>query len=133
MPLAHLLLHRLGLLGLGLVVALHLYVLYVPQAPGESPFPHSDKAIHVIVFAAPVFLAISLGFAQRWVAAVGAGHAVVSEMVQHVALPDRSGDIWDVAADLVGVGLGVLCARVVHGWLMRREVSRAARGVTEQS
>jgi hypothetical protein len=44
----------------------------------------------------------------RLAAVVFAVHAPVSEVLQHVLLPGRSGDVWDAVVDLVGVGLGVL-------------------------
>ena len=98
---------------LAAVVAVQLIVLYAPDAPGPpSPIPHADKAVHAIVFALPVLVA-GLGRLRRWwlVALLCAAHAPLSETVQHLALGQRSGDLWDVVADLVGVGaasIGVL-------------------------
>lgn len=94
-------------------LALQVVVLYAPEAPGPaSPIPHGDKAVHALVFALPVLVA-GLGRRGWWplVALVCAVHAPVSEIIQHVVLPHRSGDPWDVAADLAGVGaasIGVL-------------------------
>ena len=45
---------------------------------------------------------------MRLAALVFAVHAPLSEIVQHVVLPGRSGDVWDAVVDVVGVGLGVL-------------------------
>ena len=59
---------------------------------------------------------------SRWVspsiALAFALHAPVSELVQHVALPGRSGDAWDAVLDLVGVGLAA--AVLVVGGRLRR-------------
>ncbi|MGN7248401.1 VanZ family protein [Janibacter anophelis] len=98
---------------LAAVVVVQLIVLYAPEAPGPpSPIPHADKAVHAIVFALPVLVA-GLGRLRSWrlVALLCAAHAPLSEVVQHLALGQRSGDPWDVVADLVGVGaasIGVL-------------------------
>ena len=54
--------------------------------------------------------------------AVFAAHAVLSEVVQAVFLPHRSGDVLDAVADLTGVALGVLVGTLV----LRRLQSRAA-------
>jgi hypothetical protein len=88
-------------------VLMQLVVLYAPSGPGAVPFPHSDKVVHVGVFLVPVFAALAAGVSPRLVVAVFAGHAVVSEIVRGWVLPTRSGDAWDVVADLVGVALGV--------------------------
>jgi hypothetical protein len=45
-----------------------------------------------------------------WLAGLLAVHAVSSELVQHWLLANRSGDPADVAADLLGVGLGLAVA-----------------------
>ena len=45
-------------------------------------------------------------------------HVPVSELVQHFYLGQRSGDVWDAVADLVGVAVGwwtAVRARVVVG------------------
>ncbi len=94
-----------------MVVLVSLVVLFAPSDGGVAPFPGVDKVVHVSLFAA-------LAFTSRWrfgplpagLLAVGA-YAVVSEIVQGVALPNRSGDPVDVLADLAGVTLGWLLAR----------------------
>lgn len=88
-------------------VLVQLVVLYAPSGPGAGPFPHSDKVVHVTVFLVPVFVALAAGMTRWLVVAVFGAHAVVSEVVQAWVLPTRSGDVWDVVADLVGVSLGV--------------------------
>lgn len=93
-------------------VALQLAVLYWPRPPsvpsGGLPL---DKVAHVVVFALPVVALVAVGASRRWVAAAMVVHAAASELVQHTLLARRSGDPGDVAADLVGVALGVLVAR----------------------
>jgi len=105
---------RLVLLVLLVVaVVVQLVVLYAASTPSVSPFPNSDKAIHALVFLAPVAVALLAGGRPRVVVAVFAAHAVISEVVQHTLLPGRSGDPLDVLADLTGVALGYLVWRLV--------------------
>lgn len=107
-----------------LVVILQVVVLYAPDAPGPpSPIPHSDKAVHALVFALPVLVA-GLGRRGWWpVAAVlCAVHAPVSEVIQHLALANRSGDPWDVVADLVGVAAASIGVLFMVRRLRRRRI-----------
>ncbi|WP_404381584.1 VanZ family protein [Knoellia locipacati] len=102
--------HRRSLLPAAVAVLLQLVVVYAPSGGGAAPFPYFDKLVHAGVFALPVFLGLLARLPLLPVAAVMAAHAPVSELVQAMLLPQRSGDPWDVVADLVGVGLGVLAA-----------------------
>ena len=105
---------------LAIALLVQLVVLYAPSGPSVSPFPGSDKVVHVLVFLVPVTVALLAGLPSRLVVGVFAAHAVVSEVVQHVLLPARSGDWLDVVADLVGVGLGVVVWRLVVRAVGRR-------------
>lgn len=103
-----------------LTVLVQLAVLYVPRAPqvdvGGLPV---DKLVHALVFAVPVVALVLAGLPHGWVVTVMAGHAVLSELVQAVLLLDRSGDPWDVVADLVGVTIGAWLVRPggrLAGW-----------------
>ncbi len=105
---------RAGLLVLlALAVAVQLVVLYAPEGGGPPLFPNADKVVHVVVFLVPVALALLAGFRRSVVVLVFAGQAVLSEVVQGLLLPHRSGDVLDVVADLTGVALGVLVAVAV--------------------
>ena len=110
---------------LGLAVAVQLVVLYSPEGGGPPLFPQSDKVVHVLVFLVPVALAVLAGLPRRAVVAVFAAQAVLSEVVQWLFLPHRSGDGWDVVADLTGVALGVLVGTVL---LRRRPRPHRERG-----
>jgi hypothetical protein len=101
-------------LGAGAVVV-QLVVLYVPTAPGVPLFPGADKVVHVVVFALPVLLLLLAGAPPAPLLALFAAHAGVSEVVQAVVLPDRSGDPFDVVADLAGVVLAWALWRVLRG------------------
>ena len=118
------LLHRRLLLVLALL--LHLAVLYAPRVPSAGPVgvPGTDKVVHVAVFALVVALALWSALPARWVVPLALAHAVGSEVVQHVFLADRSGDPWDVLADVIGVGLGWAVGVV----LSRRSVARGPSG-----
>ena len=96
---------------------LHLWFLYRPGSPEAGPaiFPHADKVMHFVGFAAPTGVAV-LAARAWWPVAVFALHAPVSEVIQALAIELRSGDPWDVAADLAGVAAGAALA-----WWFRRD------------
>ena len=87
-----------------------LVVLFAPSSGGSGP-PGSDKVVHLLLFGA-------LAATARWrfgallpaLVAVAA-YAPVSELVQALLLPGRSGEPLDVVADLAGVALGWRLAR----------------------
>ncbi|MGL5865816.1 MAG: VanZ family protein [Dermatophilaceae bacterium] len=114
-------------LWLAAAVLVQVLVLYLPRgvAPPSS-LPGADKVVHVVVFLLPVLLALLAGFAVRAVVAAFAAHGVLSEVVQATVLPARSGDVWDVVADL----LGVLCGWLVWTAVSRRDSRRSPREST---
>ena len=85
-------------------------MLFAPRSGGDGLFYGSDKVVHVVLFGL-------LAATTRWrfgpltaaLVAVAA-YAPVSELVQGLLLPTRSGDPWDVVADLLGVAAGWLLA-----------------------
>lgn len=112
-------------------VAAHLVVLYLPgeEVPAAGfEIPGLDKLIHVAVFAAPTLAAVVLGRSAGW-AVPFLLHAPVSEWVQATFASQRSGDPWDVVADLVGVALAVLAGRGLlrRGLVTGREREYASR------
>ena len=117
---------RVLLLGLlAVAIAVQLVVLYAPSSPADPRFAGADKVVHVLVFLVPVTVALLAGGPLRLVVGVFAAHAVVSEVVQGVALTARSGDALDTVADLVGIGLGVLVWALVGRVAARRRPSAA--------
>ena len=122
----------------GLAVLGQLYGLYRVSGPPTPPwFPHADKLEHLLGFALPVALVLlAVGLRSRGpgrrpdrraaVLVVGlfAAHAVVSEVVQHLAYRTRSGDPLDALADGAGVALGTAVAAA----LLRRTARSAAAG-----
>ena len=97
------------------VVVLSLVVLFVPRAPPGPHIPNFDKLVHAGLF-------LLLAAATRWrfgarmaLLALVVGYAVLSEVVQGVFLPMRSGDALDALADTGGVLLGwPLAARLLR-------------------
>jgi VanZ family protein len=89
-----------------LVVA-QVLALYWPRIDVQGPVTWSDKVMHVLLFMAPVVAGLLAGLRPLYVVGAIALHAPVSELVQHYLLPNRSGDVGDVVADLCGVVLGV--------------------------
>lgn len=125
----------------GLAVSAQLWGLYrVVGPPTSSWFPHADKLLHAAGFAVPVaLLLLALGLhavdrSQRLtrralvvVVAVFACHAGASEVVQDRFYANRTGDVLDVLADLVGVVLGAALALGALGrWTAAREPSPRA-------
>jgi VanZ family protein len=91
-----------------LAVAVNLLVVFWPVAPAgvATIFPYADKVIHLAVFAA-------VAYTGRWarlpvvpLLLALAVHAVASEVVQDLLLPERTGDLADTVADLVGAAAG---------------------------
>ena len=94
-----------------LVVA-QLAALYWPRVEIQGPVTWTDKIAHVLLFAVPTAVGLLAGIRPAYLVTAVALHAPVSELVQHYLLPNRSGDLGDVVADLVGVVLGVTLAVV---------------------
>jgi len=93
-----------------LAAGLSVAVLFAPSGGGEPVFANADKVVHYLLFA---LLAGTVrwrfGPARRllWLLF---GYAVLSEVIQAVLLPGRSGDVVDVFADIGGAALGWLVA-----------------------
>lgn len=96
--------------------ALNLYGIYAPSQPGPPMFAGADKVFHLVSFALVMGTGVLAGIRARWLALALLAHAIVSELIQHLLLPDRSGDPVDVLADAVGVALGWLIARALLRW-----------------
>ena len=99
-------------------VVLQLCAVYWPSVDVQGPVTWTDKAVHVLLFLLPTVTGLIAGLRPAYLVAALALHAPASELLQHFVLPDRSGDVWDVVADLSGVVLGVTLA--VVGRTLRR-------------
>jgi hypothetical protein len=91
-------------------VAVNLVVLYWPRPVSDGGIPFADKAVHIAIFAAVAVAGLRARVPAGWLVGLLAVHAVSSELIQHWLLATRTGDPADVAADLVGVALGVVVA-----------------------
>lgn len=95
----------------GIALALQFWALYVPRTPTvESGLP-LDKLVHLGLFAVVTWLGLRAGLPRAGLVIAMVVQAGISEMTQWLFLPQRGGDWWDFAADLAGIGLGVLLAR----------------------
>jgi len=86
-----------------------LWALYSPGG-GPELFPYSDKVAHVLLFAAVAYTGRRVRLPAAWLGVVLVVNAVVSELVQHAWLSRRSGDPYDVLADVIGVLIGLWVA-----------------------
>lgn len=94
-----------------------------------------DKWVHAAIFAVQYLLLI-FAFSNKHVARLGqfSGHwisiilsllyAALTEVYQHVFLPDRYGDVYDFIANAIGVLLGI--------WLYYRYGERILRYASQQ-
>jgi VanZ family protein len=100
-----------------LACLIQLYGLYSPRQAGpHTGVPYDDKVAHLLLFGSVAYLGLRVGVRARLLLALLVANAVVSELVQHFLLPDRSGDPFDSLADLVGVAVGT--------WLGFRAIRR---------
>lgn len=99
-------------LAFGVALAVQLIAVYAPVGPGGPEITGLDKVVHILIFFAPALVALMIGLRARWALGILALHAPVSELIQHFALPQRDGDVFDVMADLMGVVLGGLAYMV---------------------
>jgi len=105
-----------------LACAVNLYGLYAPSQPGPALFTGADKVGHLLSFAFVMGTGLLAGIPARWLAAALLAHAIVSELIQYLVLPGRSGDPVDVVADVVGIGIGWAGGHLLARRLRRGEV-----------
>ncbi len=91
----------------GAAVLLQLVVLYAPSGDGPS-VPFADKLVHFAIFALVAWAGRRVGLPVVPLVVALVAHALLSEVLQATLLDERSGDPWDVVADVVGIGVGVL-------------------------
>ncbi len=105
-------------------VIAHLVVLYIPTVPstGGITVPGADKAVHVLIFGAVMLTGLRAGIRALPLAIGLAAHAVVSEVIQHLALENRAGDPGDVIANLAGIAVG---------WYLAGMISRHRTGAEQ--
>lgn len=98
------------------VVLVSLAVLFAPASDVPTAPAGVDKLVHVGLFAALAVTGRWAGIGTRPLAPLLIGYAAVSEVVQGLAVLDRSVSFLDWVADAVGVLLGL----VLWGLITRR-------------
>lgn len=89
------------------LLLVQFWALYAPRTPSVDTGLPLDKAVHFTLFATVTWLGLRAGIPVRWVAAAMVLQAAASEVVQNYLLPQRGGDIWDFAADVLGIAVGM--------------------------
>ncbi|MFX0537790.1 hypothetical protein ACQBAT_10495 [Ornithinimicrobium sp. Y1847] len=93
-----------------MLLAVQVWALYAPTVPGpDTGLPGQDKIGHLLLFAAPAWVARTLlprWPAARWVLMALIAHALISEPIQGWLTTARLADPWDTVANLVGISLG---------------------------
>lgn len=87
------------------------YVLFWPRPAVSGGVAGGDKLVHLLLFATLAALAAARFGARAAVLAAVLGYAALSELIQGLFLPERSGDPLDLLADTVGLLLGMAVAR----------------------
>lgn len=105
------------------VLAVTLVMLFSPGSTVPSGPPNSDKVTHLLMFLALAVAARYAGFRTWWILLGGALYAAVSEVLQALLPIQRSGSVWDWAADMIGVAVGL---GLVWAW-------QAGRGRSDKS
>ncbi|RVW05795.1 VanZ family protein [Rhodococcus xishaensis] len=88
-------------------------MLFSPGSTVPSGPENSDKLTHALMFAT---LAVTSRYARIgvvWTAGWLLAFAAVSEVLQGALPIQRSGSVWDAAADTVGIAIGLVLARVL--------------------
>lgn len=110
-----------------LAIVLQLVALYWPSPPGGPGIPGLDKLVHATIFLLPAALGVVAGIRPLWLGIALVAHAVTSELLQQLVLPERSGDAWDAVADVVGVAIGLAV-----GVAILRRLRRPSRAAARQ-
>jgi hypothetical protein len=94
------------------VLLLPLVLLYWPRVVTTGEGLPWDKVVHALIFGLVMATGVRAGLPWRAWLAVTLVHAAGSELLQESLLPNRSGDVWDAVADVVGT---LVAAALVHG------------------
>lgn len=85
----------------------------------------SDKVMHAVAFAGLSFLLAwalpksSAGLSHvGWAAGIAFAYGCIDELTQ-MLVPSRSCDIWDLAADSIGIACGITCYLVLRQLLLQ--------------
>ena len=81
--------------------------LWMPPSDPAFDLPHLDKLIHMVAFAGVAWLWRRAGYPGPAVAIGAAALAALTEAGQSFLPWPRTADLFDVAADLAGVAIGL--------------------------
>ena len=95
---------------LGVTFVVALVVLFTPASGVPSGFEHSDKIIHLVLFAALAYTSRMAGIGWAGTALWVLGFAVLSEFLQAILPLGRSGSVADALADAAGIAVGLATA-----------------------
>jgi len=88
------------------------HLMLAPPGIGEPPFPHFDKVVHLIAFACLGFpLSVTRTHPALWIFLAAVVYGAAIEIIQPSF--GRSAEWADLAADVIGAGLGILLGRLV--------------------
>ncbi|MFD4181776.1 VanZ family protein [Rhodococcus sp. NPDC058514] len=111
----HVLPHGRRAVPLVIVALITLAMLFSPGSTVPSGPPNIDKVTHLLMFAALAYSARFAGVAVTAVIVWAGLYAAVSEVLQGLLPIHRSASVWDWAADIVGVAVGLLAFRAWQG------------------
>ncbi|MGH3905617.1 MAG: VanZ family protein [Pseudonocardiaceae bacterium] len=101
-------------------MAVSVVVLFTPASEVPTGPWWADDVVHATVFALLAVTGRVLPVRQPVLTVGLAAYAALSEVVQAVTPLHRTGSAFDVLADLVGIGLGLLGMSGVHAVHERR-------------
>lgn len=99
---------------------------YIPKVVTFIDWLSPDKLVHLFMFGLFIILLIegfkrmkTIGFlGDKTILAsfvIGMVFAIFTEAMQKFAIPGRNGNIYDLLADILGLGLGILIWRIIKG------------------
>lgn len=114
-------------------VAVSVVILFTPPGPVPTGPPHTDKIVHVVLFAALAGTGIRAELRAPWLPLGLMGYALASEALQAWLPIDRDAGPADLAADLLGLLCGWALTKFIRSHVRVRNGSRRARVVARDS
>lgn len=111
------------------------------RLPGEPPFPHADKVVHLCGYAVLAFVAAAAWTWRRTlylrdylVLALGMScYGIFDELSQMIPGIHRNADVLDWAADTAGAVFGLVAFAAAAAWARRRGMKLARFNETAQT
>jgi len=112
---------------IGLIMLIIVLVLFlIPVSPSIETFSYEDKIYHALVFAFLCVWYLQLYPRPILIAVAFILFGLLVEWLQSFT-SYRTADIWDFAADSLGVGIGFILYRTVAGTLVQQLDTRLDR------